>query len=82
MQIITFQRIYIFTIILLILLLTYTIYYVYENKEGLTENPLIYGVNKAFPNGELSCSCVLNDQDRSAFFSFNNTHVWINNYGF
>lgn len=73
----TFQKIYIITIILLLIFLTFTIGYVYKNKQYFMEDPLINALNKRYPQGDTTCQCFHTWEDKQEAFAFNKTHWWI-----
>jgi len=61
-------------IILIVIFITYTIYYMVSNKEAFTENPFVYGASKM--KGDIYCSCQQNIEGRIYQFAFNKTNWW------
>lgn len=76
----TFQKIYILTTLILLAFLCFIVYYIHENREGLLEDPLIYGLNKRFPNNDVNCICeVITDTDHEGIM-VNKTDIrYLNN---
>ncbi len=73
----TFQKIYIVSVIFLILFLCFVMWYVYSNKQVVLRDPMNYAMNKRF-SGEVRCTCShIWDGGKHEIWGFNNTHSWL-----
>lgn len=68
------DKIYILLMILVVVFMIWTGYYVRTNKEAFFENPFIFGANKM--KGEVYCNCHQLIVDKRIDFAFNQTDIW------
>lgn len=59
---------------LVLVFMVWTVYYMVSNKVAFTTNPFIYGAEKM--NGYTECSCTQDYDGKNFFFSFNDTDFW------